>query len=52
MDGRTNGGAYGLVDLLCSPNAHTRKGHRKWMAAFLLKRWINCRAYRGLAPQT
>jgi len=24
MDGRTNGGAYGLVDLLCSPKAHTR----------------------------
>ena len=41
MDGRTNGGAYGLVDLLCSPKAHTRKGHRKWMAAFLLQRWIN-----------
>jgi len=41
MDGRTNGGAYGLIDLLCSPNAHTRKGHRKWMAAFLLQRWIN-----------
>jgi hypothetical protein len=24
-----------------SPNAHTRKGHRKWMAALLLQRWIN-----------
>jgi|GEM_PF-2805934 len=52
-------GAYGLVDLLCSPNAHarkgwislvspcargrrhTRRGHRKWMAPFLLQHWIN-----------